>query len=74
MMAVLLLVATILGYGMTNNRRRYNTALTRLDSLDLRLKINDDKDLSTAAINRELQLIVRIMETNKDINKNISIL
>lgn len=74
MMAVSLLVATILGYGMTNNRRRYNTALARLDSLDLRMKINDDMNMSTAEINRELQLIARILETNKDINKNINIL
>lgn len=74
MMAVLLLVATIVGYGLPKNRRRYNVALARLDLLILRLKINDDKDMSTAAINRELQLIARIMETNKDINKNSNIL
>lgn len=63
MMAVQLLVAIIVGYGLPKNRKRYNAALARLDLLILRLEINDDKDLTTAAINRELQLITRILET-----------
>ena len=73
-MAVLLAVAAIVGLNMLKNRRRFNVALARLDSLILRLEINDDKNMTTAAINRELQLIARILETNKDINKNINIL
>lgn len=63
MMAVLLVVAAIVGLNMLKNRRRFNVALTRLDSLILRLEINDDKNMTTAAINRELQLITRILET-----------
>ena len=62
-MAVLLVVAAIVGLYMLKNRRRFNVALARLDSLILRLEINDDKDMTTAAINRELQLIARILET-----------
>lgn len=65
MMAVLLLIATIVGYGLPKNRKRYNAALARLDLLILRLEINDDKVMTTAAINRELQLITRILETSR---------
>lgn len=63
MMVILLLVATIVGYGLPKNRRKYNAALARLDLLILRLKINEDMNMSMADINRELQLIARILET-----------
>ena len=60
-LVILLSVATLVGYNMTKNRGRYNAALARMDSLILRLMINVGEDISPATINRELQLIARML-------------
>lgn len=44
--------------------RRYRAALDRLALWDLRLSLNQDNDLSSSKLERELQIIARILESN----------
>ena len=62
LIAVLIVVVGFVGYRIIVVRDRFNVALARLDLLILWLKLNKDKEFSIDKIERELQLIVRILE------------
>lgn len=66
LLALFIIGALLLSYLLVSCKRRYDLAINRLELLVTRLKIkNDNKNKSTiiSDIDRELQLIARILET-----------
>lgn len=59
---LLIVVAVVFTYLIIRSNCRYNAAISRLEILETRLKVNEGKQNSIADIDRELQLIARILE------------
>lgn len=64
LIVVLLAFSGFMVYRMIVVGRRYRAALDRLNLLDLRLKLKQDYDLSSSKLERELQIIARILESS----------
>lgn len=74
LMLLLIAAIVVLSYMLTTSNRRYSAAITRLDLLITRIGFMNNNSKLLMNVDRELQLIARILETNKDINKNINII
>ena len=60
---VLIVVTGCLSYILAKSYRKYNTVLSRLELLVTRMLIKKDKSTVFADIDRELQLVARILES-----------
>lgn len=60
---LLLVVATVFTYLIIKSNSRYNAAINRLEILKVRLMLNEGNANSITDIDRELQLVARILET-----------
>lgn len=61
LIVMIIVVATLAGVLMMSDRKRYRIVLARLDMLLLRIKLNNESDHATGWVERELQLITRIL-------------
>lgn len=63
LMVILIAVVIWVGYQMVMTSRRYHTAILRLDLLILKLELSHEENLAPEWVERELQMIMRVLES-----------
>ena len=70
---VLLAIALFIGYKMVIINNRYRCAITRTNTLLFRVRMDKDNGITRGEIDRELQLIARILESSPNHDKYLNL-